>query len=158
MEATPTFAHLAWAFFWGILASHPKTRQKHGDMSKRTQFSSENQPKRRGNQWLKTKLIDALKRRSMTEEEFLDKLVELALSEGGVYFTELIKRYSPVPKQTHDPITIEFPKDGTPAQKADAVLSAMASGEISPDIGHIFIESISKSLGIEELTELAKRL
>lgn len=38
------------------------------------------------------------------------------------------------------------------------MLDAMAKGEIAPDVGNIFIEAISRSLGIEELTELAKRL
>lgn len=121
-------------------------------------FTSENQPARKSGQWFKTKLIDALQRQGMTEEGFIDLLVLKALDDGGVYLTELLKRYSPIPKQTHEPITIAFPKDGTPAQKANAVLDAMAAGEISPDIGQIFIEAISKSLGIEELTDLAKRL
>jgi len=34
----------------------------------------------------------------------------------------------------------------------------MSEGVIPPDLGALFIESISKSLGIEEITELAKRL
>lgn len=126
---------------------------------KSTQFSSENQPQKKGGQWFRTKLLDALKRRSMTEEEFLDKLVALALEEGGVYFTELIKRYSPIPKQTHDPIHIEdWPKNGTAAEKANIILNHIAEGNLPPDLGALMIESISKSLGIEEVTELAKRL
>jgi len=121
-------------------------------------FTSENQPERKGGQWFKTKLIASLERQGMTEEGFMDLLVEKAITDGGVFMTELLKRYSPIPKQTHNPISIDFPKDGTPAQKANAVLDAMAAGDIPPDIGQIFIEAISKSLGIEELTELAKRL
>jgi hypothetical protein len=121
-------------------------------------FTSENQPQRKSGQWFKTKVVDSLKRQGMTEEGFMDLLVVKAIEDGGVYMTELLKRYSPIPKQTHEPITIEFPKNGTPAEKANAVLDAMAAGDISPDIGQIFIEAISKSLGIEELTELAKRL
>ena len=122
-------------------------------------FDSENQPRnRKSGPNIKARIVAALGRRDMSEDEFLDRLVSLALDEGGVFMSELLKRYSPIPKQTHEPITIEFPVGGTPAQKADAVLNAMAAGEISPDIGHIFIESISKSLGIEEITELAKRL
>lgn len=123
-------------------------------------FASDNQPAKRGKSqgWFKTKVVESLKRNGMTEDQFMDSLVTKAVTDGGVFMTELLKRYSPIPKQSHDPITIDFPENGTPAQKADAVLAAMASGEISPDIGHIFIDAISKSLGIEELTELAKRL
>src|SRR5690606_1841120 len=122
-------------------------------------FDSKNQPaNRKSGPNIKAKIVAALGRRNMSEDEFLDKLVSLALDEGGVFMSELLKRYSPIHKPTHEPVTIDYPKDGTPAQKADAVLKATASGEISPAIGHIFIEAISKSLGIEELTELAKRL
>jgi hypothetical protein len=124
------------------------------------QFTSENQPKVRGKSagWFKTKVVESLKRQAMTEDAFIDLLVEKAVSEGGVYLSELLKRYSPIPKQTHDPVTITWPDNGTPVQKADAVLKAMSNGEMSPDVGAIFIEAISKSLGIEEITELAKRL
>ena len=121
-------------------------------------FTSENQPSQRGTKWFKTKVVESLKRQGITEDQFIDSLVKSAIADGGVYMTELLRRYSPVSKPTHDPIEIEFPKDGTPAQKADAVLLAMASGEITPDIGQIFIDAISKSLAIEEVTELAKRL
>ncbi len=124
-------------------------------------FTSENQPERKGENggWFKKKLIDSLKRQGMTEEGFIDLLVKKAIADGGVYLSELLKRYSPIPKQAHDPIVIEnWPKNGTSSQKADAVLQSMSEGVIPPDLGALFIESISKSLGIEEVTELAKRL
>lgn len=91
-------------------------------------------------------------------ETFEAWLVQKAISEGSVYLQEMLKRIAPVHKQTYQSVTIDFPADGTPSQKADAVLKAMAAGDISPDIGHLFIDAISKSLGIEEVTELAKRL
>lgn len=122
-------------------------------------FSSKNQPERRGKQWFKTKLIASLRRQGMTEDEFLDALVKRAIAEGGVFLTELLKRYSPLPKPTHDPITIDdWPKDGTPSDKANIVMNHMAEGNIPPDLGALMIESISKSLGIEELTQLTQRL
>lgn len=95
----------------------------------------------------------------MSEDDFLDVLINKAVGEGGVFLQEVLKRYSPIPKQTHEPIVIEdWPKDGTPSQKAEAILNCMSEGQIPPDLGALFIESISKSLGIEEVTELAKRL
>lgn len=122
-------------------------------------FTSENQPaNRKSGPNIKAKIIAALGRRNMTENDFMDRLVELALDQGGVFMSELLKRYSPIPKQTHDPVVIQFPENGSALEKAEAVIKAMAEGEISPDIGQIFIDAISKSLGIEEVTELAKRL
>jgi hypothetical protein len=122
-------------------------------------FTSESQPaNRKSGPNIKAKIVAALGRANMSEDDFLDLLIEKAISDGGVFLQEVLKRYSPIPKQTHEPITIEWPIDGTPAQKADAVLKAMSDGQMSPDVGAIFIEAISKSLGIEEVTELAKRL
>lgn len=124
-------------------------------------FTSENQPENKGQSsgWFRKKLIDSLKRQGMTEEGFIDLLVEKAITDGGVYLTELIKRYSPIPKQTFEPVVIEgWPKNGTPAEKANVVLDHLAEGNIPADLANMMIESISKSLGIEEITELAKRL
>ena len=124
-------------------------------------FTPENQPaNRKSGPNIKAKIIAALGRRDMTEDDFIDRLLELALGDGGGQFmSELLKRYSPIPKQSHDPIVIEgWPNTGTPAEKADKVLECMSSGQIPPDLGALFIESISKSLGIEEVTELARRL
>ncbi len=126
-------------------------------------FSKDNQPapenRSGGPSSIKRKIIAALGRADLTEDQFLDLLVDKALNDGGIFLQELLKRYSPIPKQTHEPIIIEnWPKSGTPSQKADAVLQSMSEGVIPPDLGALFIESISKSLGIEEITELAKRL
>lgn len=129
-------------------------------------FSAENQPaNRKSGPNIKAKIIAALGRREMTEEQFIDKWIELALGDGkeipggGVFMSELLKRYSPIPKQSHETIVIEnWPKNGTPAEKASAVLECMSEGVIPPDLGALFIESISKSLGIEEVTDLAERM
>ena len=125
----------------------------------KTSFTKENQPERKGGQWFKTKLIASLERQGMTEDGFIDLLVQRAIADGGVYLQELLKRYNPVPKQSHESIIIDgWPKDGTPAEKANKVLDCITDGTIPPDVGSILIEAISKSLGIEEVTELAKRL
>lgn len=129
-----------------------------GTKPNQTSFTSENQPKK-GGQWFRTKLIESLKRKGITEDGFIDMLVERAIADGGVFLQELLKRYNPVPKQSHESIIIEdWPKDGTPAAKANKVLDCITDGTVPPDVGSILIEAISKSLGIEEVTELAKRL
>ena len=126
-------------------------------------FTSSNQPKPEnrsgGPSSIKRKIIEALGRAKLTEDQFIDMLVLKALDEGGIYLQELLKRYSPITKQTFETIAItDWPKNGTPIQKAEVILNSMANGDIPPDLGSLFIESISKSLGIEEVTELAKRL
>lgn len=122
-------------------------------------FDANNQPaNRKSGPNIKARIIAALGRRDMSEDEFLDLLIDKAVLEGGVFLQEVLKRYSPIPKQTHETVVIEWPDNGTPVEKANAVLKAMSEGQMSPDVGSIFIEAISKSLGIEEVTELAKRL
>jgi hypothetical protein len=110
----------------------------------------------------RTLMLNALKERGVDEQGFVALLVSKALDgEGnnGVYISELLKRYAPVTKATLEPVDIaNFPQDGTPLQKAEAVYNAMAAGEIPPDVGQIFIDSISKLLAIEEITELKTRL
>lgn len=129
-------------------------------------FSSDRQPapERRsgGKSPMYTKIVRAIEKRFVGgvdgADTFEEWLVYKAISDGGVYLQEMLRRISPMHKPTLEPIEIDFPADGTPVQKANAVLDAMANGEIAPDVGNIFIEAISRSLGIEELTELAKRL
>ena len=122
-------------------------------------FTSENQPEKKGNQWFRTKLIDGLKRRAMSEDQFIDLLIDKAVNDGGVFLTELMKRYSPPHKPTLEPVVIDnWPKDGTAAQKSEAVLDAMAEGVIPFDLGVAMMEAISKSLGINETTDFMERV
>jgi len=125
-------------------------------------FSSENQPAtyRKGVKNGRTLLIEGLKRRSMSEDDFIDKLWDMALGDGGgAYMGEVLQRYMPKAKSTLEPVVVSgFDETGTPLEKAEAVYNAMAAGEIPPDVGQIFIDSISKLLAIEEITELKARL
>jgi len=84
-------------------------------------FTKDNQPapenRSGGPSSIKRKIIAALGRADLTEDQFLDLLVDKALNDGGIFLQELLKRYSPIPKQTHEPIIIEnWPKSGTPSQ------------------------------------------
>lgn len=123
-------------------------------------FDANNQPvNRKSGPNIKAKIIAALGRRDMSENEFLDLLIEKAVTEGGVFLQEVLKRYSPITKSTYDTIVIEdWPKDGSPVEKANKVLGCITDGSIPPDVGSILIEAISKSLGIEEITDFAQRL
>ena len=129
-------------------------------------FSSQNQPspeKRSGGRTDNfTRLVKAIEKKFESGvdkcETFEEWLVMKAIDDGGVYLQELLKRVSPPYKQTYQPVSFDFPSDGTPSDKANAVLNAIADGDISPDVGHLLIDAISKSLGIEEITDFAKRL
>jgi len=127
-------------------------------------FSKDYQPpgERKSVPRFRTLMLDALKERGVDERGFVRELVTKAMEPGlqqGSYLSELLKRYAPVPKSTFENVVVSgFDETGTPLQKAEAVYNAMAAGEIPPDIGQIFIDSISKLLAIEEITELKARL
>ena len=123
-------------------------------------FDSENQPGNRAprGKAFKTMVVDALRTRGMTEQDFIDGLVERAISEGGVYLSELLKRYRPVHKPTHEPIAFEYAKNWTPIEKADAIMSAASRGDIPPDIASMLIEALGKLILIEDQTEWMMRL
>lgn len=128
-------------------------------------FSSQHQPEKRGGgpKAGAQKLREALERKFASGEvdgfdTFDDWLVHKALAEGGVYLQILTSRAIPSYKPTLEPIKIEYPREGTAVQKADAVYNAIADGEISPDVGQILIDALSKMLNIEELTDLKSRL
>lgn len=55
-------------------------------------------------------------------------------------------------------IEFDFPENGTPTEKADAIINAVAKGEVAPDIGAQFLNSIKALVDIEEATELKERL
>lgn len=135
-------------------------------MAKKT-FSSEYQPdpSRRsgGPQSGVKKLRDALERKFSSGDvegfdTFDDWLVHKALEEGGVYLQIVASRAVPTYKPTLEPIKIEYDKNGTAVEKASAVYNAVADGEIPADVGSMLIDSLSKMLNIEELTDLKARL
>lgn len=121
-------------------------------------FTSDNQPQNRRGPLFRTMAIEALKKKSMTEQDFVDLLVEKAVDEGGVHLQELLKRYYPVYKQTQEPIAFEYAKDWTPLEKADAIMSAASKGEIPPDIASMLIEALGKMILIEDQTDWVIRL
>lgn len=131
-------------------------------------FSSENQPAKRGDgSWNGTKKMRDAMQKLFDEGKiegtkgyanFEEWVVVKAITEGGIYLDIAAKRIAPAYKATLEPIKIDYPKDGTAVEKADAVYNAVADGEIPADVGSMLIDSLSKMLNIEEITDLKNRL
>ena len=128
-------------------------------------FSSEHQPEKRGGgpKAGAQKLREALEKKFASGgvegfDTFDDWLVHKALVEGGVYLQILTSRAIPSYKPTLEPIKIDYDKNGTAVEKAAAVYNAVADGEVPADVGSMLIDSLSKMLNIEELTDLKSRL
>lgn len=132
-----------------------------------TKFSKENQPKpenRSGGQSSFYKEIMA-----ELEGKFKDGKVEgydsfpkyvagKALTDGAPYMDAILRRIMPASKSTYPDIEFDYDPEWTHVEKANAIMNGIASGQIPPDVGHMLIDSLSKMLGIEEVTELARRL
>lgn len=127
-------------------------------MAKRL-FSSENQPPNKRGKDKRKLLIEALERKGFTEETLYDTIVDMAINQRDTaMMKELIVRFSPLPKPVAPVFEVDFPDDGTPVEKIDAVIRGIASGIIPADIGKMFAEVIKTGLDVAEVTELAARL
>ena len=67
------------------------------------------------------------------------------------------KAYSSM-KPTLGCVEFEFPSTGTPTDKALAIVNAMATAKLPPDIGNLMIGIIKDSVIIEEGTDLKARI
>lgn len=124
-------------------------------------FDEDNQPKERKPRGKseRTKILEAMKRCEKTEDGFYDLLVERAHDKTDSFgFTELLKRISPIPKQTLPKVEFEFDDKAIPAVQAAQVLKAASDGQIAPDIANQFISSIASMLKIEEVTIIRKEI
>lgn len=122
-------------------------------------FSSENQPQNKRGKDKRKLLIEALERKGFTEETLYDTIVDMAINQRDTaMMKELIVRFSPLPKPVAPVFEVDFPDDGTPVEKIDAVIRGIASGIIPADIGKMFAEVIKTGLDVAEVTELAARL
>lgn len=107
----------------------------------------------------RTKILDAMKREGETENGFYDLLIRKAFNtEDNFTFNELLKRISPIAKSVAPMINFDFPKKAKPHEQASAVMIAVASGVIPPDLGSLFVSSIKSMIDIEEYTDLKERI
>lgn len=132
-----------------------------------SKFTSSNQPKtenRSGGQsnFYKSVIVELHKKFDDGLIEGFDSfekwLVHKALFDGGPYMDAILRKVMPASKATYPSIEFEYDPLWTHVKKADSIMTAMAQGDIPPDVGHMLIDGLQKMLGIEEVTELAKRL
>ena len=107
----------------------------------------------------RTKILDAMKRQSKTENGFYDELITRAFNpDDNFTFKEVLARMSPIPKAVAPLYKFNLPKKAKPHEKADYVLTAIADGELPSDLGNICIQAIKAMIDIEEYTDLKERI
>jgi hypothetical protein len=61
-------------------------------------------------------------------------------------------------KPSLDCVSFDFPMDGTPAQRAFAVIEAISNETLAPDIGVMIVGIVKDAIIIEESTDLKERI
>jgi len=122
-------------------------------------FGKDKQPKNRRGKAERTKILEAMKRQSRTEDSFYDYLVTRAFNPEDTFGApELLKRLYPIPKATLPLVEFEFDENAIPAVQASQIMKASSMGKIAPDVANTFISSIASMLKIEEVTEIKKEI
>lgn len=126
--------------------------------NKSTQFSADRQPKNRRGKSKSTLIEEALKRKSLSVDEFYDNLLTQALGGEVSLMREVLIRLHPASKQTAPLINFQYPENGTPVEKIDSIIHAVSSGEIPSDIGKQVVDIIKIGIDVQEVTELMERV
>lgn len=126
--------------------------------NKSTQFSADRQPKNRRGKSKSTLIEEALKRKSLSVDEFYDNLLTQALGGEVSLMREVLIRLHPTSKQTAPLINFQYPENGTPVEKIDSIIHAVSSGEIPSDIGKQVVDIIKIGIDVQEVTELMERV
>lgn len=127
-------------------------------------FSSDYQPKDRPTRGKaqRTLMLEALRRRGMTEEEFWDKVLTIAMTDGDLsqrqMLQEVMLRLAPLPKSVDPVYEFDWMGAESPADKIDRLVNAVADGEIPADIASRVAATIKAGIEVREVTELAERL
>lgn len=127
-------------------------------------FSAEYQPAGRGLSY-RNRLVEALKRCGLGEEEFLDAFIRTSIrmaeenpAQGVQMLKEIFLRISPVQKAMSPPVEFTYKKDSTPVEQIEDVIHAVSNGELPIDVASQVVSMIKIGLDVKELTELAERL
>jgi hypothetical protein len=117
-------------------------------------FTSTSQPAKRGRPLgAKSKRLTAFK---ADGNKLLAKLMDRA-NEGDDTAAAMVLPFMPKPKAHQEPIKFKITGHSL-LDKADSIISGVAEGEITPDVGCQLINSIGAMARIVELTELMTRI
>lgn len=98
----------------------------------------------------------------MNEVQFISYYVNQAMTaepaQATAMLREIFLRINPVPKSVAPLVNFNFPSDGTPVDKVNAIAHGVATGEVPADVGKMMADILKVGLDVQETTELAARL
>ena len=120
-----------------------------------SKFTSPIQQARKTNEASRKQLREALNAMIPSAVTSLQKRVD----EGDLGALQLIaSRVLPVPKSTMEPVKFSLPANSSLVEKCDAVMQAIATGKLPPDIGLNMIQALNGMAKVIETEELAKQI
>ena len=90
--------------------------------------------------------------------EIIEKLALQAKEGDGMAARLLLERVYPAMKSVEQAQSIELPKEGTLTEKGNAVLAAVAAGDLAPSQGAALIGAIGTLARVVEIDDLAARV
>ena len=121
----------------------------------------------------KTKLFEVIKEESLldlkksatvaeADKAFIKHVAKRAFNiedqNSSMLLKELINKSFPSLKPTLERFEFDFPKEGTDSQKAIAILEAISTGQLPPDVGQLIVSVIKDNSIIEANTDLKERI
>ncbi len=125
----------------------------------------------------KSLMLDAIRKACKTEAAFLEQvvlvgmggMVEVGVDEdknpimeykppNSMLLSLVINRIEPPLKSVLPMVKFNFTKNAKPHIQAAEVMVAVSDGELTPDVGHMFVQSIKAMIDIEEGTALKERI
>jgi len=132
-----------------------------------------NPDERKRGKAFKTLLLESIKEGSLlgvshndtkekVEQAYVNHIAARAFDakdpQSATLLKELLSKSYPGLKSTMPNIEFDLPKDSTPIQKANAILEAVSSGVIAPDVGALLIQAAKYTIDIEMGTEMKDRI
>lgn len=118
-------------------------------------FTSPIQQARKTNEASRKQLREALNAMIPSAVTSLQKRVD----EGDLGALQLIaSRVLPVPKSTMEPVKFSLPANSSLVEKCDAVMQAIATGKLPPDIGLNMLTALGTVARVTETEQLAAEL
>jgi hypothetical protein len=121
----------------------------------------------------KTKMLDAIREHSLlklpkgatpaqAEQAFIMHVAKRAFKaddpSSAMLLKEFLSKSYPGLKATLEKFVFDFPTEGTDVDKASAILSAVSTGALPPDVGQLLVGIIKDGSIIEANTDLKDRL
>lgn len=95
--------------------------------------------------------------KTLTEADFIQRGIEMAMKDPSMY-RDILARLIPYSRPTMPQVQFDFDPNWTPNERIDAIMKAVAAGEIAVDVAHSLIDIFKKGAEVQEISGILERL